>query len=190
MTEETLTVDDKKVVIRPMDKSYIIDACAHDRAKGISYPAFQRFHRELMERYGNSAILAWCENKLVGFVNFYPDNACPPAPLCPGVESELEEKYEQTAWPETPSTTLCIGCVNVAAGFHRAGVGTRLAKKAIAWAKENGYKSIVADANDTKWWKPCKPFWEKLGFRVKEIEEFDSVREDGERRVYIMELLL
>lgn len=190
MKEKTLTVDDKTVVIRPMDKSYIIDACAHDRVKGISYPAFQRFHRDLMERYGNSAILAWCESKVVGFVNFYPMNVVSPAPLCPGVEAELEEKYDLAVWPEVPSKTLGVGCVNVSEGFHRQGIGTSLVAMLIDWAKEHGYASIIADANDRAWWKPCRPFWEQLGFHVKEIETFDKPREDGDRCVCIMEMLL
>lgn len=190
MAEERMTVDGKQVTIRPMDDSYIIDACAHDRAKGLSYPTFRRFHEELMKRYGNSAILAWCGPEVVGFVNFYPDNFDSPAALCPGVESKLNEKFAETEWPTQPSDTLAISCVNISEGFRRKQVGSALVKHVIAWAKENGYRRITAGANDTQWWVPCKPFWEKLGFRVYRTEEFEKPREDGEKRVYSMELIL
>ncbi len=190
MKGHSLIVDSKTVVIRPMDETYIIDACAHDRAKGISYPAFQRFHRDLMERYGNSAILAWCDNKAVGFVNFYPMNVVSPAALCPGVEAELEAKYDLAVWPKTPSKELGVGCVNISEGFHRRGIGTALVRMLIDWAKEHGYTSIVADANEKSWWKPCKPFWEKLGFHVKKVTQFDKPRRDGDTCVYDMEILL
>ena len=58
------------------------------------------------------------------------------------------------------------------------------------WAAEHGYTAIVADANDRAWWKPCKPFWENLGFHVKTVERFDKPREDGESCVYTMEASL
>ena len=190
MTDQIITADGKEVSIRLMDDGYIIDACAHDRKKGLSYPAFRRFHEELMKRYGNSAILAWCGSEVVGFVNFHPGNFNCPVALCPGVESKLTEKFDETEWPSQPSDTLTISCVNISEAFRRQHIGSALVKHVTAWAKEQGYSRITAGANDTQWWIPCRPFWENLGFRVFRTEEFEKPREDGEKRVHSMALVL
>lgn len=186
MKERTIDVDGVPVVIRPMDKDHIIDFCGPERAKGRSDPAFQSFHRELMERYGNSAIVAFSQGKIVGFVNFSPANVVTPFPLCP----EHVPAEPQIDWPSQPSKTLCIGCVNVDPALCGKGIGHALVEMLIDWATDHGYTSIIADANDQAWWKPCKPFWEKLGFHVKSVEKFDKPREDGDTCVYTMEIRL
>lgn len=190
MRQERISIEAKEVVIRPMDEGHVIDGCAHHRRKGLSHPAFRRFHKELMKRYGNSAILAWSGDEIVGFANFYPAALQPPVALCPDVDSEPEGKFGETQWPDSPGDTLSISCVNISRAFQRKGIGTKLVRHVIDWARENGYRRILAGANDTQWWIPCRPFWEELGFRVKETEEFPEPREDGEVRVHTMELLL
>lgn len=186
MKDKTLNVDGTSVVIRPMDKDHVVDFCGPERTKGRSDPAFQQFHRELMERYGNSAIVALSQGKIVGFVNFAPANVVTTFPLCP----EHVPANPQVDWPSEPSKTLGVGCVNVDQALSRKGVGSALVQVLIDWAHENGYTSIVADANENAWWKPCRPFWEKLGFHVKEVKRFVKPRGDGDTCVYIMEKTL
>lgn len=192
MQDETVTVDQRKILIRPMNSTHIIGECAHCRAEGWTSPAFSQFHAELMRRYGNAAIVATCEDKIVGFANFYPAvlNSRMKTSLCPAVDADLGKSIEQIEWPVDPGDTLSISCVNLDGDLLRKGIGTRLVRKAVEWARTNGYRKVHAGANDTAWWIPCREFYEKLGFHVLETIEFEKPREDGEMRVYTMELAL
>ena len=183
--DEILAVDDRDIVIRPMDEAHIVCACAHQRAEGRANEAFGRFHAEIMRRYGAAGMVALHEDGIVGFVNFYPAalNACLGTPLCAEVDAiDLEAAREQMAWPEEPGDALSISCVNLDQDLVRKGIGTKLVQKAIEWARESGYRRVHAGANDTQWWMPCRGFYERLGFHVKEVEEFEEPREDGEIR--------
>lgn len=192
MQDEAIAADGRQILIRPMDEAHIVSECAHWRTEGRTSKAFRRFHAEIMRRYGNAAIVALCDDNIVGFVNFYPAvlNSRFKVSLCPEVDSELEDAFDQMDWPEEPGDTLSISCVNLDQDLVRKGIGTRLVHRAIEWAKENHYARVHAGANDTAWWMPCKEFYEKLGFHVKEVEEFGEPREDGETRAYTMQLLL
>jgi GNAT superfamily N-acetyltransferase len=197
MNEELLTVRGKEVRIRLMDEDHIVPGCwGHRDEPNHTSPAFEQWHRELLRRYGNAAAVAICDDRVVGYANFYPGILQPilaaaKACLCPAaVDSQLPSLLKRIEWPADPRDALSIGCVNLAPAFRRAGVGSALVRAAVEWARENGYHTVLAGANDTAWWIPCRPFWEQLGFRVKETIEFEKPREDGELREYTMELVL
>ncbi len=87
-----LTKDGKDVTIKGMDESYIFAGdmkpnphtgklrcctgdCAIDTRTATPNPVFEMYHREVMRRYGQSAILGWHDGKVVGFINFHPFTA-------------------------------------------------------------------------------------------------------------------
>jgi len=161
--------------------------CVIDPITATPNPVFEQYHREAMCRYGQSAILAWHGEKVVGFVNFHPINAAFDG-LCPHEDTpELRRKLQEFKWPEKPGEKLRILCVDTAPGFRRTGLGTRMIEALIQWAPDWGFKRLHVGANEKAWWTPCKPFWEKLGFVVMETIEFEQPRPDGEMRVFVME---
>lgn len=194
----------KEVLIREMDDSYIfggdmkenphtggVGCCTADCSiapkTAIPNFVFESFHREAMRRYGQSIILAWNSDQVVGFVNFYPLNGSFDV-FCPHDDPiEGHKRLEQFQWAEKPSPTLRIVCVDVAPGFRRMGLGTKLVEALIRWAPSWGFQKLHVRANEKNWWTPCKPFWDKLGFDVVETIEFDQPMADGEVRIYVME---
>jgi GNAT superfamily N-acetyltransferase len=144
MQDEIVTVDGREILIRPMDSAHIVSECAHCRTEGWTSREFRRFHAEMMRRYGNAAIVALCEEKIVGFVNFYPAilNSKLKAPLCPHVDDDLRKAFDQMEWPEEPGDTLSISCVNLDQDLVRRGIGTKLVQKAVEWARENRYDMV------------------------------------------------
>lgn len=199
------TKDGRSVTIKEMDASYIfagdmkpnphtgkIGCCTADctinpKTATTASLSFEEYHREAMCRYGQSVILAWHDEKVVGFVNFHPINAAFDGLCAQGDTPELRRKLREFKWPKEADEKLRILCVNVAPGFRRAGLGTKMVEVLIQWAPNWGFKRLHVGANEKAWWIPCKPFWEKLEFEVVETVEFDQPRSDGETRVFEME---
>ncbi len=198
------TKDGKSVTIKEMEESYIFAGdmktnphtggtgcctadCVIDPKTATPNPVFEGYHAEVMHRYGQSAILAWYDDTVVGFINFHPVNAAFDD-LCPQRNTpELREKLRKFQWPEKADEKLRILCVDVAPGYRRTGLGTKLAETLIQWSPDWGFKRLHVGANENAWWIPCKPFWEKLGFEVVEVIEFDRPRSDGDTKVFVME---
>ena len=158
-----------------------------DTTSAIPNEVFEAYHKEVMRRYGQSMILAWDGSRPVGFINFHPLNARFDI-LCTHVDTaENRKRFEDFQWPDTPCKTLRICCVDLACGYRRMGLGRKLAQTLIDWAPSWGYQRLHTGANETAWWIPCREFWEKLGFLVIEVIEFDEPREDGEVRTFVME---
>ena len=106
----------RAVTIREMDEDYVfagdmrpnpytggIGRCTADGAidprTAVPNRVFEDYHREAMRRYGQSALLAWHEGGVVGFVNFHPLNAAFDR-LCPHVDTpEQRERLARFAWP-------------------------------------------------------------------------------------------
>ena len=201
---EFVSNDGKSVIIREMDESYIFAGdmkpnphtggigcctadCAIDPETATPNPIFEEYHREAMRRYGQSIILAWHDEKVVGFANFLPINAYFEG-LCPHVDTpDLRKQLQEFQWSDKADDKLRILCVDVSPGFRRKGLGTTLVRTLIQWAPDWGFKRVHVGANEKAWWIPCRPFWEKLDFQVMETIEFDEPRPDGETRVFVME---
>lgn len=140
-----------------------------------------------MRRYGQSAILAWHEGKVVGFINFHPVNASING-LCPQTDTpDMDRQVRDFTWPEKADQKLRILCVDAAPGFQRIGIGTKLVESLIVWAPDWGFNRLHVGANEKAWWIPCRPFWERLGFEIVKTIEFPQPRPDGDERVFVME---
>jgi GNAT superfamily N-acetyltransferase len=151
------------------------------------------FLREMIERYGTCALLAWEDRTVVGFLRFFPMTVArlmvpgePEPILDPKLACEPHED-EGTLWVECvmacrPYTGTMANAPPEVRNLHyfgtvanvgaRKGLGLRLAKALVPWAKEHGWKRIIKIAHPDldvyygQWGGGGRAFWEKVGFRV------------------------
>ena len=128
--------------------------------------------RDMIQRYGSCAMLAWEEGKIVGQLRFYPRH----------VMGLLEQAgaYGPIPWKsKAPEKTLHIQCVMTSmpytndvegrAGGARRGVGQQLVHALVGWAKERGWSSLETQAHpdlDYLYGRERfsgKRFWRKAG---------------------------
>ncbi len=150
--------------------------------------------KKLIEVYGSCAMVARDGEQVVGFVRFYPKvifqmapgepSAVLPAPLCLQVGSDRGGPSRQLVdlrFPllaEIEDKTLEVFCMMTGSPFaaenpyQRQGIGTRLVRELIGWAKTNGWTAIEAtayedlDRNYEHLGSAGKIFWDKLGFHL------------------------
>ena len=143
--------------------------------------------RKLIATYGTCAMLARDGDKIVGSLRFYPkilfsmeevgEGLCLQQAFPAGPSEHLVE----AAFPsseEIPEKTLLVHCVMTGSPFQdekpyqRKGIGTRLVRELIRWAKENGWESIEVETHEDipllyeHTGTAGKRFWDKLGFQV------------------------
>lgn len=144
----------------------------------------QELMREMIQRYGTCALLAWDAATVVGHIQFYPMNIArlveeghagrrDPSPI---LDSRL------ACEPQEDAGTLWVHCVMTSAPYAtadeagklgaRKGLGLRLARALTVWAKEHSWTRIVKVAHcDLDWFYGIqggggRGFWEKAGFQV------------------------
>jgi hypothetical protein len=143
--------------------------------------------RRLVRTYGSCAILARDGDRVVGTLRFYPKELCEfgegGAAFClqqaypAGPRVDLAER----SWPapgDTRERTLFVHCLMIVAPpekpglYRRRGLGTRMARELVRWARAEGWDAIEATAYEEI---PMlyaiagvagRRFWGKLGFRV------------------------
>jgi len=157
-------------------------------------PAGREFMREMIQRYGTCALLAWEGQTVVGFTRFYPMKIGRLA--VEGHAGEFEPVLDCTlaCSPEEDEGTLWVQCVMTCRPYAgsqpaimpthegrtrfpgaqeagaRKGLGLALARAVIPWAREHGWKRIVKVAHCDLdffygiWGGGGKAFWEKAGF--------------------------
>ena len=149
-------------------------------SEGWAGDSAREFMREMIQRYGSCAILAWEDGKVVGFLRFYPLSI---AHLV--VEAGGEQKHPVMTYLkvlDSDPDALWAQCVMTARPFEkpeeavkagaRKGIGVKLARALIPWAKEHGWKRIVKAAHSDLdcFYGTCggggKAFWEKAGFKA------------------------
>jgi ribosomal protein S18 acetylase RimI-like enzyme len=144
----------------------------------------------LTEVYGACAILARANDRVVGHLRFYPKAVCEMAEPGPGLCVQQEfpsgpsRDFAERRFPpldEIQDKTIVVHCMMVAPGApesessHRKGIGSRMARRLVEWAGENGWRRIEATAYEdldliyTLTGQAGKSFWEKLGFHVAEV---------------------
>ena len=109
-------VDGRAILIDPMDEAHLISRCTHQRTEDSPSGAFRQFHEEIVQRYGNTEIIALHEDKIVGFVNFCPAalNTELSIPLYSHIpEDKFEWSLDQMMWPENPGEILSISSINL-----------------------------------------------------------------------------
>jgi len=118
------------------------------------------FFRQVRDRYGNCVLMAWDEGMVVGFLMFLPKPVARKLGIYTLPTRELADE------------TLVYTCMQLAPAYHGQGLGTRLVKALIAWAREHGWrrievKNVSSGVRDEAWrWGWALPKWQRLGFEA------------------------
>lgn len=197
---ENIMVED--VVVEPMTKEFILWRCLHagplsrgtidqwSSADKIPWNRYRKRNIPLLEKltrtYGACAILARDGDRIVGHLRFYPKAVCdmegaggpclqqdPPGGP---VEDFADRNFPDPA--QIQDKTLGVHCLMTGSPlqkenpYQRKGIGTRMVRALIKWAKANDWKRIEADSFEDLpviyegTGSAGHTFWEKLGFRL------------------------
>jgi len=196
----------ENISIEPMDERFILWRCLHrgplspetiDRYPSdaeVDWTTRRRINipllRRIIKTYGTCAILAKDGDHVVGSLFFYPkilyslkeagglclQQAYPYGPSEHLVETRfppIEDIKEKTLKVRYLMTGSPFQKENP---YQRKGIGTLMARELIRWAKEKGWESIEATANEdldilyTHTGQAGRRFWGKLGFHVVKTE--------------------
>ena len=188
------------VVVEPMTEEFILWRCLHggplssntidqlSSAGKMPWEHYRERNKPLLVKitrtYGACAIIARDGDEIVGLLRFYPKAIC-----------ELESagglclQQDHTAGPadgfpdsdfpapaQIAEKTLVVHCMMTGSShqkvnpYQRKGIGTRMVRALIEWAKANGWERIEADSFEDL---PIiyeitgcagHTFWEKMGF--------------------------
>lgn len=191
-----------EIVIEPMTENFILWRCLHfgpltcrtiDQWPSDSQIDLERYRTrnipllaKLTLTYGACAILARVDKRIVGQLRFYPKIVWD---MKDAGEMCLQQDYPNgpvdgftnTEFPpleQIEDKTLAIHCLMTGSPlqeenpFQRKGIGTRMAKSLIEWAKTKGWERIEVDAFEDLphiyeiTGSAGINFWQKLGFRV------------------------
>lgn len=189
------------IVIEPTTEKSILWRCLHDGPVSIDTPDQWRsekgipveryrdrnteFLRKLTKVYGACAIVARDGNEIVGQLRFYPKS------ISDMVDGSLCLQQDHPAGPaddfagtdfpaldELTDKTLSIHCLMTGTAlqaqnpYQRKGIGARMVKSLIQWAKANGWSRIEVDSFEDlpiiyeTTGSAGYSFWEKLGFHI------------------------
>ncbi len=201
-----------EVRIEPMKEEFILWRCLHngplssetiDRVPPESKMPWDRFRErniplliKLTRIYGACAMVARDGDDIVGTLRFYPKV------VCDRVDSEgfcLQQPFpsgpaEEVGAQDFPAPaqiidkTLKVHCLMTGSAqqpespYQRKGVGTRMVKTLIQWARANGWKHIEADSFEDLpiiyeiTGSAGHRFWEKLGFYMADRHPHPSLQ--------------
>jgi GNAT superfamily N-acetyltransferase len=166
------------------------------RTEKVYHPRPADFMVDMICRYGTCALLAWEGQKVVGHLRFYPMEIArlfvpPQDDLGPKVLSWACEPQEDegTLWVQCvmtsrpyvgpdPDTVTGRNWLAMAEAGARKGVGLKLVRGLIDWARGHDWQRIVkiAHADVDGFYGQMggggKAFWEKAGFRVAKAYYF------------------
>jgi GNAT superfamily N-acetyltransferase len=175
--------DSRIIVLKPMDNSFIIqggeERCPANcdmRVGGNMTPTknFEILSRRMINRYGTTAILAMDKDLVIGFVDFCPQ-WCPRYYMCDDelIDKGMNHLEEIENPPLNSDSVLYVNCLMIKEQYRGNKLSVQLLEYLKEWAKENGWRKIVANGNifsgkaNYQWLvspKPPKPIWEKAGF--------------------------
>jgi len=157
---------------------------------------------KLMQTYGTCAMLAWDADRVVGFVRFYPTvllSFQEAGGMClqqshPAGPSDRLVHRRFPPLDEIEDKQLTVHCAMTCRPYKdaaegkkvgaRQGIGQKLVKGLIEWARQHGWKRIVRRAHADL---DCmygiyggggKAFWEKAGFKVVGTRYGESPNDD------------
>ncbi len=192
----------ENVVVEPMTEEFIVWRCLHDgplahdtidqwpSASTMPWACYRDRNNPLLMKltrtYGSCAIIARDGDQIVGHLRFYPKTICdmkgagglclqqdPPAGP---VENFADSDFPDPAKIE--DKTLVVHCLMTGSPqqkenpYQRKGIGSRMVRALIEWAKTNRWERIEADAFEDIpiiyeiTGSAGHTFWERLGFHL------------------------
>ena len=206
----------RDVLIEPMTENLILWRCLHsgplspgtiEKWPSDSSIDFERYRarnvpilEKLTRTYGACAIMARAGDSVVGQLRFYPmavwdmknsGEMC----LLQDFPYGPAEDFAGTDFPpleQIADKTLAIHCLMTGSSqqeknpFQRKGVGTRMVRFLIQWAKANGWQHVTVDAFEDIpiiyeiTGSAGISFWQKLGFRIADRHPHPYLKERNE----------
>jgi hypothetical protein len=184
---EDIMIED--IIVEPMTEKFILWRCLHggplspddiDQCQDDTDFPWARYHernvpliQKLTRIYGACAIIARINDKIVGMVRFYPKAVWKmkgAGSLClqQDYPAGPAEDFVDSNFPlpgQIEDKTLVVHCL-------MTGIGSRMVKALIKWAKTNGWNRIEADSFEDIpiiyeiTGSAGHTFWEKLGFHI------------------------
>jgi GNAT superfamily N-acetyltransferase len=147
-------------------------------------PSTVAYFKKVMDAYGTSAITAWQEEKLVGFLPFMPVNCgLPEMVFCVSAPNQTPEDRVASSttvpFDELTPKILKVQCLSVSPRLYRKGIGTAMVHYLADWAGTRGWQKIQGwafespEIDDSYVWLPSVQFWEKSGFQRANARVFD-----------------
>ena len=192
------------VVIEPMTEKFVLWRCLHggplsrdtiDQWSSTDKMPWERYRErnipllvKITRTYGACAIIARDGDEIVGQLRFYPKVICilkgagglclqqdhPAGPADDFADSDFPDPLQ------IEDKTLVVHCLMTGSSqqkenpYQRKGIGTRMVRTLIEWAKANGWERIEADSFEDIpiiyeiTGSAGHTFWEKLGFHLVE----------------------
>lgn len=193
-------IDD--VVVEPMTEEFTLWRCLHDgplshdtisRWPSAGTMPWARYRdrnipllMKLTRTYGACAIIARDGNEIVGQLRFYPNAICGlegAGGLCLQQDHPAgpAEDFADSHFPspvQIEDRTLVVHCLMTGSPqqkvnpYQRKGLGTRMVRALIQWARANGWERIEADSFEDLpliyevTGSAGHTFWEKIGFHI------------------------
>lgn len=191
----------ENILIEPMTEKFILWRCLHygpiSRENINQWPSesdidWERYRKrniplllKLTRTYGACAVLASIDEKIVGQLRFYPKHICNPqgtGGLCllqdfPNGPSDDLADSDFPPLEYIEDKTLFIHCFMTGSSlqkdnpYQRKGIGTRMVRFIIEWARSHGWERIEVDAFEDLpliyeiTGSAGITFWKKLGFQ-------------------------
>ncbi len=201
------------VVIEPMSEEFILWRCLHsgplacgtiEQWPSDSQVDWKRYRKRnvpilkaLTRTYGACAILARDGDQVVGQMRFYPRvvwKMMGAGELCLQQDhpNGPSDDFVQAGFPplaQIRDKTLLIHCLMTGSPqrednpFQRKGIGSRMVRSLIEWAKANGWERIEVDAFEDlpliyrMTGSAGKTFWERLGFHTADRHPHPHLQE-------------
>lgn len=187
----------KETIDHPDPNPYVPVPWEQIRARNLPILA------KLINVYSSCAVIARDGEQIIGQLRFYPKAICEMAAPGPGFcmqyifPSGPADDFVENDFPplgQIKDKTLFVHCMMAGSSqqqdnpYQRKGLGSRMARTLVEWARHKGWDAIEAHAFADL---PCvyaitgqagTTFWEKLGFRVVEsiIEPAFSESDDDD----------
>jgi len=206
----------ENIMIEPMGEDFLLWRCLHhgplSRDTVDHWPSggevpWERCRRrnlpllaKLTRTYGACAIVARDGERIVGHLRFYPKAVWDMAGaggLClqqdpPAGSTEDLAEADFPPLSQIEDKTLVVHCLMTGSSlrqdnpYQRKGIGTRMTKVLIEWARANGWRHIEAGSFEDLpliydiTGSAGHTFWEKLGFRLVDRHPHPDLQERSE----------
>lgn len=214
----------KDLVIEPMTEEFILWRCLHsgpltcltiDKISSTDKMPWDRYRKrnlpllkKLTKTYGTCAILAKDGDKIVGQLRFYPKAIYDlegAGYLCLQQDpiAGPEDTFADRSFPppsEIKDKTLLVHCMMTGSSiqqenpYQRKGIGTRMVRVLIEWAKTNNWDRIEADSFEDIpiiyeiTGSAGHKFWEKLGFHLADRHPHPELQDRSQFGEFIQTL--